>query len=87
VSFREFLNELFQHNTPPTAQPPTTPRSKGPTPTRPSSTPTRAHSAQKKLKFPGSEERITPSIVQGTGVTGLFSAVDLNRTGYDCAYV
>ena len=83
VSFREFLNELFQHNTPATAQPPVTPRSKGTTPTRPSSTPTRAQSAQKKIKFPGSEDRITPSFVQGKGVTGLFSAIDLNRTGYE----
>lgn len=72
VSFRDFLNELFQHKLPTTQHPP--PRSKG-------TTPTRALSAQKKLKFPGNDERTTPSIIQGGGGTGLFSTVDLDRTG------
>lgn len=81
VSFQEFLAELFQHNTPanqhPSASTPGTPRSIGPTPTR-------SLSAQKKLKYPaasGSEERTTPSVVQGTGVSGLFSVLDPEKTG------
>ena len=76
VSFTDFLNELFQHKTPPTSnQQSSLPKSKG-------TTPTRALSAQKKLKFPGSDERTTPSIVQGGGVSGLFSAVDPDKKGF-----
>ena len=81
VSFQEFLAELFQHNTPagqiPSVPAPGTPRSIG-------TTPTRSLSAQKKLKYPatsGSEERTTPSVVQGSGVTGLFSVLDPDKTG------
>ncbi|XP_052276394.1 ninein-like protein isoform X3 [Dreissena polymorpha] len=81
VSFKEFQEELFQHNTPSSNHTPPTntsqlpPRSKG-------TTPTRSTSAQKKLKFPGSEERLTPSSVLGTGKTGLFSEIDPERTGF-----
>ena len=77
VSFQEFLAELFQHNTPGPIPAPGTPRSIG-------TTPTRSLSAQKKFKYPataGAEDRTTPSVVQGSGVTGLFSILDPEKTG------
>ncbi|XP_069117416.1 ninein-like protein isoform X3 [Argopecten irradians] len=74
VSFNEFLHGL-QHSAP--ACPPT-PRSLGtPTP--------RTHSAQKKIKVMASasaEERLTPSIVLGTGVSGIFTTLDPSNTGF-----
>ncbi|XP_060081776.1 ninein-like protein [Ylistrum balloti] len=74
VSFDEFLQGL-QHSAP--ACPPT-PRSLGtPTP--------RTHSAQKKIKVMASasaEERLTPSIVLGTGVSGIFTTLDPTNTGF-----
>ncbi|XP_033734383.1 ninein-like protein isoform X3 [Pecten maximus] len=74
VSFNEFLHGL-QHSAP--ACPPT-PRSLGtPTP--------RTHSAQKKIKVMASataEERLTPSIVLGTGVSGIFTTLDPTNTGF-----
>ncbi|KAK3610897.1 hypothetical protein CHS0354_017499 [Potamilus streckersoni] len=47
-------------------------------------TPTqRAFSAQKKLKFPSAnDERITPSLVPGSGTSGLFSLLDPEHTGF-----
>ena len=81
VSFQEFLAELFQHTTPanqgPVVPKPGTPRSVG-------TIPTRSVSAQKKFKYPptsGSEERTTPSVVRGRGVTGLVSILDPDKTG------
>ncbi|WAR18242.1 NINL-like protein [Mya arenaria] len=73
VSFREFQQELFQHTPPNPVQAPPL-RSRG-------TTPTRALSAQKKLKFPSGEDRATPSMVHGAGITGLFSELDPDKTG------
>ncbi|XP_052767676.1 ninein-like protein isoform X2 [Mya arenaria] len=74
VSFREFQQELFQHTPPNPVQAPPL-RSRG-------TTPTRALSAQKKLKFPSGEDRATPSMVHGAGITGLFSELDPDKTGF-----
>ncbi|XP_021369452.1 ninein-like protein isoform X3 [Mizuhopecten yessoensis] len=75
VSFNEFLHGL-QHSAPPAC--PATPRSLGtPTP--------RTHSAQKKIKVMASasaEERLTPSIVLGSGVSGIFTTLDPTNTGF-----
>lgn len=75
VGFQEFCQGLFQHT--PSTSVCVTPRSiTTPTP--------RSMSAQKKLKFmstPTSEERTTPSIVVGSGTSGLFSTIDPDITG------
>ena len=77
VSFDDFLHGLFQYNTPtPTCH----------TPSRAMGTPTlRTLSAQKKIKVMAAErgeERHTPSIVSGSGLSGLFSSLDDSNTGF-----
>jgi hypothetical protein len=74
VSFDEFVRGLFQYTAPVSLC--ATPRSIVGTPTP------RSMSAQKKIKPPAStEERMTPSIMQGSGASGLFSVLDGENTG------
>ncbi|KAL3873034.1 hypothetical protein ACJMK2_036196 [Sinanodonta woodiana] len=48
-----------------------------------STPPQRTYSAQKKLKFPSAnDERITPSLIPGSGMSGLFSLLDPEHTGF-----
>jgi hypothetical protein len=67
---------LFHHSnlstTPPRSHGSTTPRANTP----------RAHSAQKKVKVQSGDDRSTPSIIPGSGVSGLFTTIDPDNTGY-----
>lgn len=76
ISFDEFIGGLFHHSnvttTPSRSHGSTTPRANTP----------RAHSAQKKVKVPSGEDRSTPSIVPGSGVSGLFTSIDQEHTGF-----
>ncbi|XP_071163583.1 ninein-like protein isoform X3 [Mytilus edulis] len=77
ISFDEFIGGLFNHSNISTSSPPrahgsTTPRANTP----------RTHSAQKKVKVPSGEDRSTPSIVPGSGVSGVFTTIDPENTGF-----
>ncbi|XP_056021041.1 ninein-like protein isoform X3 [Ostrea edulis] len=77
ISFEDFVGGVFQHNNGGASQS----RSRVGTPR--SLTP-RTHSAQKKFRVlaAGAEERTTPSLISGSGSSGLFTVLDDEHTGF-----
>ena len=78
ISFEDFVGGVFQHNNGGASG---QPRSRVGTPR--SVTP-RTHSAQKKFRAStqGAEERSTPSLISGSGASGLFTVLDDDHTGW-----
>ncbi|XP_078313174.1 uncharacterized protein LOC111128949 isoform X3 [Crassostrea virginica] len=78
ISFEDFVGGVFQHNNGGASS---QPRSRVGTPR--SVTP-RTHSAQKKFRAStqGAEERSTPSLISGSGASGLFTVLDDEHTGF-----
>lgn len=78
ISFEDFVGGVFQHNNGGASG---QPRSRVGTPR--SVTP-RTHSAQKKFRAStqGAEERSTPSLISGSGASGLFTVLDDEHTGW-----
>nr|XP_034323597.1 ninein-like protein isoform X7 [Crassostrea gigas] len=79
ISFDDFVGGVFQHNSGGASSGQS--RSRVGTPR--SLTP-RAHSAQKKFRASaqGAEERTTPSLISGSGSSGLFTVLDDEHTGF-----
>lgn len=78
ISFDDFVGGVFQHNS--------CGASSGQSRSRvgtPRSLTPRAHSAQKKFRASaqGAEERTTPSLISGSGSSGLFTVLDDEHTG------
>ncbi|XP_061164578.1 ninein-like [Saccostrea echinata] len=78
ISFEDFVGGVFQHN-----NGGATSQSRSRVGTPRSLTP-RTHSAQKKFRptASGAEERTTPSLISGSGSSGLFTVLDTEHTGF-----
>ncbi|XP_062574598.1 ninein-like protein isoform X2 [Saccostrea cucullata] len=78
ISFEDFVGGVFQHNSGGA-----TSQSRSRVGTPRSLTP-RTHSAQKKFRptASGAEERTTPSLISGSGSSGLFTVLDTEHTGF-----